>query len=408
MKKNRQRLGRPDAMKVLREARPGELDPSRLVDPARQRGDLARIVTEQADGHVTGLLAPRRRSGFRPLGAVALAAVAASVVVVGALDRQPADRPAVQPQASVAAVQPGGSEDVRVDGHLELLGAAEKAESSAAEGTYWQTTTRSENVDVAGEEGRLFAVRSTSTEEWSVGVRPGTGSLMVSGLDAVTEPRTAVDRARWRAAGSPGTVRVEAATGTGKNAIDYPMGTGRPTVMRTNIDDRIYAVGSHNISYQALRELPSTSDGLRRYLERLHAEDHGAGTGAAGRSAWMLRQAADLVTMPVKPGVRAAAYRMMADLPGVRVIGHVHDPLGREGVAVEFPLTYRTPLGTTQQQLVVDPSTGAMLSEQVVLVKASARAREAGLDAGMTVNYSATTLMSWGERQITVPENARG
>ncbi|WP_327419947.1 hypothetical protein OG612_41265 [Streptomyces sp. NBC_01527] len=99
-----------------------------------------------------------------------------------------------------------------------------------------------------------------------------------------------------------------------------------------------------------------------RYLERLYAQDSGAETSTSGRSAWMLRQAADLITMPVKPGVRAAAYRVMADLPGVRVVGRVTDPLGRKGVGVEFPDTYRTPLGSTRQRLVVDPSTGAMLS----------------------------------------------
>jgi hypothetical protein len=178
-------------------------------------------------------------------------------------------------------------------------------------------------------------------------------------------------------------------------------------VMKTNIDDKIYAVGPRNVSYKDLGELPSTSNELRGYLERLYAEDNGADTGASGRSSWMLRQAANLVTMPVKPGVRAAAYRVMAHLPGVRVIARATDPLGREGVGVEFPSTYRTPLGTTQQRLVVDPSSGAMLSEQVILVKASARAQQAGLKAGATVNYSATTRMSWGEHQITVPKNAR-
>jgi hypothetical protein len=394
-------------MKVLADARPDELDPSRLVDPARQREDLARIVAEATDGRATRFLAPRRRGGFRPLGAAALAAVAASVVAVSTLDwQEPADRSAAQPRSSAGTQRPGAGEDVRVDGHLELLSAAKKAESSVAEGTYWQTTTRSENVDVAGDKGQLFAVRSTSTDEWSVGVRPGAGSLMVSGLDSVTEPRTAADKARWHAAGSPGTVRVEVVSRAGTNMIGFTMGTGRPMVMKTNIDDKIYAVGPRNVSYKDLRALPSTSGELRRYLERLYAEDNGAETGISGRSAWMLRQAANLVTMPVKPGVRAAAYRVMADLPGVRVVGRVTDPLGREGVGVEFPRTYRTPLGTTQQRLVVDPSTGAMLSEQVVLVEPSARAQEAGLDAGTTVNYAATTRMSWGERQITVPKNA--
>ncbi|MET8272667.1 CU044_5270 family protein [Streptomyces sp. NPDC005096] len=171
------------------------------------------------------------------------------------------------------------------------------------------------------------------------------------------------------------------------------------------VDDKIYGLGSRNVTYQALGELPSKSAELRTYLERLYAADSGAETGA-GRTAWVLRQAANLITMRVKPAVRAAAYRVMADLPGVKVLGRVSDPLGREGVGVVFPGTARTSLGITEQRLVVDPSTGAMLSEQQVLVEPSARAREAALDAGTTLNYQATSRMSWGEHQITVPKNA--
>ncbi|MDX2709243.1 CU044_5270 family protein [Streptomyces sp. PA03-6a] len=409
MKNTHKPSGRPDVMKVLADARPDELDPSRLVDPARQREDLARIVAGATDGPAVRFLAPRRRSGFRPLGAVALAAVAASVVAVGALDwQEPADRQAAQPRSSAGTEVPGTGADIRVDGHIELLSAARQAETSVAEGTYWQTTTRSENVDVAGDEGHLFAVRSASTDEWSVGVRPGTGSLMVSGLDSVTEPRTAADKARWQAAGSPGTVEFQVGKKNGTGKLATMMGTARrPMVMRTNVDDKIYAVGPHNVTFKDLRALPSTSAELRRYLERLYAQDGGADTGASARSAWILRQAGDLITMPVKPAVRAAAYRVMAELPGVRVTGQVTDPLGREGVGVDFPISYPGPLGTTRERLIVDPSTGAMLSDVLVLAEPSARAEEAGLGAGTTVNYNATTRMSWGEHQITVPKNAR-
>ncbi|MHA5054537.1 CU044_5270 family protein [Streptomyces sp. SD15] len=414
MKNTHERSGRPDVMKVLAGARPDELDPSRLANSPRQHEDLARILAGATDSRVPRSQVPRRLwGGIRPLGATAaLAAVAASAVVVSTLNRpELSGRPGAHPQSSSATGSgPSASDgqgDVRVDGRLELLSVAKKAETSAAEGTYWQTTTRSENVDVAGEQGQLFAVRTTSTEEWSVGVRPGTRSLMVSGLDAVTAPRTEADEARWRAAGSPGTVEVEVATATGQGAIGYTMGTRRPMVMRTDANDKIYALGPRNVSYDDLRELPSGSGELRRQLDKLYAEDGSDAETGAGRTAYVLRQAANLITMPVKPAVRAAAYRVIADLPDVRVLGRVTDPLGREGVGVAFPGTVRTPLGTVEQRLVVDPSTGAMLSEQNVLVEPSDRAQEAGLDAGTTVNYSATTRMSWAERQITVPENAQ-
>ncbi|WP_406309232.1 CU044_5270 family protein [Streptomyces sp. NBC_00623] len=409
MKNSHERSGRPDVMQVLAGARPDELDPSRLADSPRQREDLARILDGAPASRATRSQVPRRlRGGIRPLGAAtALAAVAASVVVVSTFDHQePSGRPDAHPQSSTATAKSGSpAPDFHVDGRLELLSAAKKAETSATGGTYWQTTTRSENVEVSGEEGGLFAVRTTSTEQWSVGVRAGAQSLMISGLDSVTEPRTKADEARWRAAGSPHTVKIKVKTMTGTNTLGLTMGTRPPMVMRTNIDDKIYALGSRNVTYQDLGELPSKSGELRTYLERLYAADSGAETGA-GRTAWVLRQAANLITMPVKPAVRAAAYRVMADLPGVKVRGRVSDPLGREGVGVVFPGTARTSLGITEQRLVVDPSTGAMLSEQQVLVEPSARAREAGLDAGTTLNYQATSRMSWGEHQITVPKNA--
>ncbi|MGW1622427.1 CU044_5270 family protein [Streptomyces sp. NPDC002172] len=405
MKNPTKRSGRPDVMKVLADARPGALDPSRLSDPTRQRQDFARITAEASDDG----RAPRRRCGFRPLGAVALVAVAASVVVaVGTVGRQaPADRPVAQPRSSSGTQSSGTGKDVRVDGHIELLSAARNAAASAAEGTYWQTTTRSQNVDVAEANERSFAVGNSSTQEWSVGVRTGTRSLMVTGLDDVTEPLTAADEARWRAAGSPRNVTVKAWK---KGDVDrsYTLGSGRPTVMRTNVDDKIYAVGPDNVSYQDLRALPATGAELRRYLEGLYAQGSSADSGTSDRSTWMLRQAGNLVTMPVTPAVRAAAYRVMAALPGVRVVGHVTDPLGREGVGVEFPETYRTALGTTKQRLIVDPATGAMLCDQLLLVAPSVRAEAAGLEAGTSVNYQATTRMSWGEHQISVPKNARG
>ncbi|MFD3735814.1 CU044_5270 family protein [Streptomyces sp. NPDC058632] len=412
MKNTHERSGRPDVMKVLASARPDELDPSGLADSPRQREDLARILAGATDGRAARFRVPERlRGGIRPLRTVAalaaVTAVAASAVAVSALHRDPSGvRASALPQSSSAAGPGSSTSDGRGDVRLELLSAAKKAETSAADGTYWQTTTRSEDVNVVGEQGQLFAVRTTSTAEWSVGVRPGSRSLMVSGLDGVTAPRTKADEARWRAAGSPGTMRAEATGNEEGGTLGYTMGTRRPMVMRTDADDKIYALGPRNVTYQDLRELPSDSGELRRELEKLYAEDSGADTGV-GRTAYVLRRAADLVTMPVKPAVRAAAYRVMADLPGVRGLGRVTDPLGREGVGVAFPGTARTPLGSVEQRLVVDPSTGAMLAEQVVLVEPSARAQEAGLDAGTTVNYGATTRMSWEESQITVPENAQ-
>jgi hypothetical protein len=402
-------------MKLLATARPPELDPVKLAHSPRQREDLSRIMAGATAAHTDGLRVPGHLwSGFRPLGMMAaLTAVAASAVVVIPLDRHPSAPHHGAPRSSAAAAEPGastsgGQDGAHVDVRLELLSVARQSEKATAEAAYWQTTTRSESVSlvsVAGGKGQPIALRRTSTGQWSVGVRPGTGSLMISDLDAVTEPRTAADEARWRAAGSPMTMRGEILLGDNDSTgLGYRMGTRRPTLTRTNVGSKIYALGPRNLSYEDLRALPSDSTELRRLLERPQRQNS-ADTGT-DRTPYLLRQAVDLVTMPVKPAVRAGAYRIMAELPGVRGLGHVTDPLGRAGVGFTFPGTAQTPLGSVEHRIVVDGSTGKLLCEQLLLVEPSATARAAGLDAGTTVHYSATLRMSWSESQITVPEDA--
>lgn len=132
--------------------------------------------------------------------------------------------------------------------------------------------------------------------------------------------------------------------------------------MRTDHDNKIYALGPDNVSYQDLRQLPTDSGQLRRQFERLYERDGGA-ENSGDRTTWMLCQAANLITMPVRPATRAAAYRLLADLPGIRVQGSVTDPLGREGIGITLPHTQETPLGSVEERLVVDASTGALLAE---------------------------------------------
>ncbi|TWD17611.1 hypothetical protein FB570_111224 [Streptomyces sp. T12] len=391
--------GRPDVLQILADARPDELDPTRFADSPRQREDLARILANIPAHRIAPLPAARSWWSRRRFGTVAaLTAVTASVVVVAGPDwRNQPDDGRARPHSSTALMP---------DARLLLLSAATKAETSPSEGTYWQTDSQSAAVEVVGEAGHLFAVRTASSSRWSVGVREASKSLRVNGLNFVTEPLTAADHARWREAGSPGTVFSAASPLGDEVKFALTMGTRRPTVTRTDFGDKIYALGPHNVSYRELRDLPATKSELRQLLERLHAEDDGAHS-AADRSAWLLRVAADLVTMPVKPGVRAAAYRLMADLPGVQVDTGVTDPLGRVGVGVTFPGTSPTPLGGVRQQLVVDPSSGELLAEQTLLIEPSAKARGAGLKAGTAVNYSAMTRMTWSEEQIALPRSAR-
>ena len=105
----------------------------------------------------------------------------------------------------------------------------------------------------------------------------------------------------------------------------------------------------------------------------------------------------------MKPAVRAAAYRVIAGLPGIRSLGEVTDPLGREGVGFALPASDRPGYGTGRSELIVDPATGALLADREVLTEPDATAAEAGLRAGTVVNYTATVTAEWTDRQLETP-----
>ncbi len=78
-----------------------------------------------------------------------------------------------------------------------------------------------------------------------------------------------------------------------------------------------------------------------------------------------------LSTTPASGKVRAAVYRMVAGLPGLKVRGTATDPLGRTGAVVSMPLKTTVPLGlyTAPKQLgsytrqwIIDTGTGMLLA----------------------------------------------
>ncbi|MEV5977928.1 CU044_5270 family protein [Streptomyces sp. NPDC052114] len=73
---------------------------------------------------------------------------------------------------------------------------------------------------------------------------------------------------------------------------------------------------------------------------------------------------------PAGPELRAALFRILADTPGMKLIGDVKDSTGRPGVAVQIEQKSRIstkPQGTieywTKDRYVVDPDTGLLLEQ---------------------------------------------
>jgi hypothetical protein len=82
--------------------------------------------------------------------------------------------------------------------------------------------------------------------------------------------------------------------------------------------------------------------------------------------------------------LRAALYRIVANLPGVEYVGRATDDAGRTGIGVAFP----NENGGVRQELVFDPITSQLLAERSVLTQ-DAQEGPAG-----AVMESATYLVS--------------
>ncbi|HEY4459445.1 MAG TPA: CU044_5270 family protein [Pseudonocardiaceae bacterium] len=375
------------ALEALARARPDALDPTRLADSARQRQNLIELMSAQPARSSRRRVLARRRVLVPAVGLAAAAAVAVGAVAVGV----------GQDRGTQAAADP--------DGHLMLLTMAQSVQNQAISGNYWQYQTQSQTLSLIRPTKlgtQPYVVADTAQANWSIGVKPGEQSLMISQLNDKRGPWTAEDTHRWLMVGSPTTVLVDNGYSTdARDSLAMTIGGGQPIVNRENFGDKIAAVGPDNVNFDYLRSLPSDQTELAQTFAQLYGKSESKGVDEQAN--WMFTQVSGLITLPVSNGTRAAAYRVLADLPGITSLGTVTDPLGRTGVAVALPPTEAGDLGKQQQQLVVDPGTNTILSQQTVLVSPSPLAIDAGLKAGTILNYTATTHIGWTDQQVALP-----
>src|SRR5262249_55832624 len=102
-----------------------------------------------------------------------------------------------------------------------------------------------------------------------------------------------------------------------------------------------------------------------------------------------------IINSPAPPGVRAAAFRMLAAQPGIRGLGVAHDALGRPGVALAVRTRELTPARRTQEveeHLIVDQSSARVLAREYYAV---------GADGTVEAQPDQTTLIigsGWTDR----------
>ncbi|MES4907171.1 MULTISPECIES: CU044_5270 family protein [unclassified Streptomyces] len=113
---------------------------------------------------------------------------------------------------------------------------------------------------------------------------------------------------------------------------------------------RAYTVGDRTLGWNQLDKLPTDPKALAALLPSANS--------AEGKAKSTFDNATALLgESPAGPDLRAALYRVLAGLPGVKVTGPAKDATGRTGTALEWKTTSAT------VRLIVDPKTGDLLEE---------------------------------------------
>ena len=165
-------------------------------------------------------------------------------------------------------------------------------------------------------------------------------------------------------------------------------------------------------SYPSLSKLPTDPSELRRVIEarknKVHPCNHRyrhcdvireiAGPPAGSSRIPVLALPGQSETFVIigkllgetyaPPAVRSALYQVAAELPGVKLLGQVKDPVGRTGIGV----AYRDERHGQEHELIFDPNTSALLAERDVLLDP----KKAGLKAPAGTIFGYATYLRSG------------
>jgi hypothetical protein len=124
--------------------------------------------------------------------------------------------------------------------------------------------------------------------------------------------------------------------------------------------------------------LPRDPRQLYDTLHDFEAREHGDGD----RSYRMLSHAAEMLHTGLVPaGLRAAFYRMLGMVPGLRITEQVANLDGREGIA------FGVARGDRRLDVIIDPATGQYIGEREVTLKGFG-----GVPAGTVQEYTSVEV----------------
>jgi hypothetical protein len=348
-----------DDLQLLRDrydALPGPSDETtaaartRLLDHAARPAHFNRIE-------------PRRAVRRRYLIPAGLGLAAASVAVGLVMTSGTAPVTAPKPSATVT-----------LSASQVLLAAATQVESKPATGRYLHSVDRNTVLVSLGTPGHPFLVVETRiSESWTARL-PKKDSSYSWYQGERTGPWTDADAEAWQKAGSPSVLPSLHS----KNAFLRIRGSSpvRPYVAKAGTKQNMDAgiLGEKEVTVADIQRLPADPSKLKKYLLTMYHGQAGPEVSESGRTdLWLFSVARDLVLgfFPASQAVRAAAYRMLASVEGIKVISSVKAPDGTPGTGIAITETQKK-RGVVEHRLIIDPKTGRMLAMQEVAAKPAA------------------------------------
>ncbi|MFI7228178.1 CU044_5270 family protein [Nonomuraea angiospora] len=356
---------KPDAMRLLTMARPASLDRGSSVSAddllVRAAADDDPLVPAAAEAPAEpGRRRPRLLTAFRLASVATAVAVAAAVLV-----RSEGAEPSLEPARTV------------------LLAAAARIETAnPATGSYWHTIGQSMAVGAEGQaptgmEPRLVNYRVTCTHEvWMARSDRDPSWLVVTAQSG--RPLTEADEETWRRQGA---YRLGACEGPGVPSVGGVV-PSPPFAVRLD-DERAPEVsypqvGSTHVTTKEVMNLPTDVAKLRQVLLGWTRR---SGQGAGEES--LYAEATSLLSqLPTTPRLRAALYRVLADMPRMVNTGATTDPIGRAGTGIE--------LSGSGRRIVIDEASGRLLAAEE-------------RDARALTSWTALTASGWTDARPALP-----
>jgi hypothetical protein len=349
-----------DELQMLREALPEPPGPSlKVVATGRALLTSSQNAARPSRGRTRALIA----------GLVATAVAATALVAMIGLGG-PADR---------------SSQDQPMSTRQVLLAAAATSERlPSTTGRYWHAEIRNVPFRVTVEHGGIryrLDMTVDQTNAW-IARSPGDLSWYLRDSKPTFTAPAAADAAAWRHDGSP-TVFIKAQprpvccrplSADSEVLRPWKAGKAAPGGWRLASQSTLpglYVKGQrsiflgesrHKVSVKEIMTLPADPARLKT---RLQALIDPVALKSLGRTPveGMYDAVRDLLILaPAPPKVRAAAFRLLATFPGVKALGKVRDPLGREGIGLIVTDPSFRQGGSYQDRFIIDPATSNILA----------------------------------------------